>query len=661
MHAMDWLRSTGAWRFAALQVTQLSGVASRLLGKSRQNPSQLLGDELQALASDLRAVCDKLERDFLTTSEELEKLAGHGTSLFHASEMLVGSATGRTGGSALLSKAMQVVEEPLNFLDDSHPKTQVILKRLRQDSSRIDELINVQVELQQTIGPLKYIQTLFKIESAPLGGEVQAMFGALTREIETLHDQICELFTTRFLELRAIQQTVNQVISQLQAQTEGLWESVTREKTKIEKSLQAMQGELIQNQYREANADRLGKQVNQDIQEVVMGLQYQDIINQKLQHVLVSLNRLEDHLDSEASLVDLGGSCRLEAGQLQAIRAELKAAEMKIKDGITRMLDRIISASTGCLMLEEYSQLTISADGMVQILFDTFASLREQVAITVTGSAKAFDQLRSVGGLASDLTVVVRDHSQRIHLIGLNAQLQAAQVGQRVGLEVLSARTSEISRATNQISEAVARKLDQLVLDLADDVRALETLNADGLRQQSKLQQEGASTEHALHEMRDTALAMLTQVNTLLEDIRAESNQTLENVRHVATADAAISALESKLLELAQTAAASGMNADRNSNTLVEAARRGYTMTSQHQVFKKVLAGQGSTEANLENGSVELFDTPETNPKANAVTIQASILPTGANSQSALKGPPSPTVPNKSSPAGPGENIELFE
>jgi hypothetical protein len=391
-----------------------------------------------------------------------------------------------------------------------------------------------------------------------------------------------------------------------------------------------------------------------------MGLQYQDIINQKLQHVLASLNRLEDHLDLEASVVDFGGSCRLEAGQLQSVRAELQAAEMKIKDGITRMLDRIISASTGCLLLEEYSQLTISADGMVQILFDTFASLREQVASTVTGSAKAFDQLRSVGGLASDLTVVVRDHSQRIHLIGLNAQLQAAQVGHRVGLEVLSARTSEISRATNQISEAVARKLDQLVLDLADDVKALETLNAEGLRQQSMLEEEGASTEHALHEMRDTALAMLARVNTLLEDIRTESQQTLENVRHVETADAALSVLESKLLGLAQTADASGRNAGGNSSALVEAARRGYTMTSQHQVFEKVLAGQGSGDANPENGSVELFDTPETNPKANAVASQVSAVASGTNSKPVSMGSPAPTAPTDPPQASFGDNVELF-
>jgi uncharacterized protein YoxC len=414
-----------------------------------------------------------------------------------------------------------------------------------------------------------------------------------------------------------------------------------------------MQGELLANQNRESHVERLSKQVHQDIQEVVMGLQYQDIINQKLQHVLASLSRLEDHLGSETSVVDLGGSCRLEAGQLQAVREELAGVGKNIKDGISRMLGRIVTASTGCLTLEEYSQLTISADGMVQILFDTFATLREQVAITVTCSAKAYDQLRSVGSLASDLTLVVREHSQRIHLIGLNAQLQAAQVGQRVGLEVLSARTSEISRATNQISEAVARKLDQLVVDLADDVKALEGLNAEALRQQSKLAQAGARTEHALHEMRDGALIMLTQINTLLEDIRTESQATLEHVHQVETTDAALTGLEKKLLELAQTADALDTPAAGKTNALVEEARRSYTMTSQRQVFEQVTGGQKSPGISPpEESAVEWFE-PEP-PATAAPTSQPPPATTASNPETT---PPEPPPP----PANLGDNVELFE
>ena len=605
-HAVNWLKTASFKKFAAALGVKPGGWVGALLGWQKRPSIASLAVDLKASASGLKAVGGKLEQDFLATSTALEKLADHGERFLKVSEDLVGSATGRTGGSSLLYRAMQVVEEPLNFLDDSHPKTQVILQRLRQDSSRIDELINVQVELRQTVGPLKYIQTLFKIESAPLGGDVQAMFGALTKEIEILHDQICELFTTRFLELRAVQGTVNQVSSELQAQSEGLWQSVAREKAKIEKSMQQMQGELEANQNRESHISQLGRQVFEDIQRVVVGLQYQDIINQKMQHVLASLGRMEEHLESEQA-VELGPACRLEAGQLEAVREELAAAEKSIKDGITTMLSRLVNASTGCLTLEEYSQLTISADGMVQILFDTFATLREQVTATVTSSAKALAELRAVGGLASDLTHVVREHSQRIHLIGLNAQLQAAQVKQ-AGLEVLSARTSEISRATNQISEAVAQKLDQLVKDLADDVKALEMLNAEALRQQGKLAAEGAATEHSLHEMRDGALNLLTQINALLEDIRTEAQETLEDVHHVETADAALSGLKGKLLELADTADAQSTNPEKSA-ALMAQAQQGYTMNSQREVFAQV-AGQDQPVASPDESAFELFQDP---------------------------------------------------
>jgi hypothetical protein len=103
------------------------------------------------------------------------------------------------------------------------------------------------------------------------------------------------------------------------------------------------------------------------------------------------------------------------------------------------------------------------------------------------------------------------------------------------------------------------------------------------------------------------------------------------------------------------------MNAKGNSNPLVEAARRGYTMTSQHQVFEKVLAGQDAADANPEDGSVELFDTPEINPEANAATSQGGALPSGTNSKSAAPDSSAPTPPTDPPPAGLGANVELFE
>jgi gas vesicle protein len=659
---MYCFRSSVFWKLTVAQASRLRALVSKLKAQNPLANSSLRAFQmdLKASAAELKTVCGALERDFLATGVALEKLAGHGEKFLHASEDLVGSATGRSSGSVLLLNAVQVVQQPLNFLGDSHPQTQLILQRLRQDASRIDELINVQVELQQTIGPLKYIQTLFKIESAPLGTEVQAMFGALTKEIETLHDQICDLFTTRFLELRAVQRTVNQVITELQTQSDSLWESIAKEKTQIETSLQRMQVELAENQSRQSQIGQLGRKINNEIQEVVMGLQYQDIISQKLHHAMASLSRLDERLGAAQPGAELGASCRLEAGQIQAVREELDQAESRIKGGIGRTLEHLSSANSGCLTLEEFNQLTTSADGMVQMLFDTFATLRQQVAATASSSARAYDQLRSVGGLASDLTVVVRDLSQRIHLIGLNAQLQAAQVGRHAGLEVLSARTSEISQATNRISENVAGKLDRLVKDLADDVKALEMLNTEALRQQNHLAAAGTSTEHGLHEMRDRALGLLADIDSLFSDIRKESEDLLAGVRHVETADSALVGLEGKLRKFAEVFGAQVALAPGQSDALLEQAQRDYTMTSQRKVFAKVFDSQSPPVATSEEGSVELFDLPAPAvPAAAALPVQMPPAEAPLPSSAAAE-PTSIPAPPAAPPADLGKNVELF-
>jgi hypothetical protein len=669
--ARNRLSSTRLGKTVAGYAMKLGGWVARKVARQRPGQKSLAAyrGELNSAAGQLRQAGGELEKDFLATFLALEKLTGHGESFVQASEQLVGSATGRTGGSTLLFAAMRTVEEPLNFLDGVHPKTQRVLERLQQDSHRIDELISVQTDLQRTIGPLKYIQTLFKIESAPFGGDVQAMFGALTKEIETLHDQIFELFTTRFLELRATQGTVNKVIDELQKQTDSLSASITKGKAKIENSLQELQSGLLENQARESHISQLSKQLNQQIQAVVIGLQFQDIINQKLEHAFAALARIEAQLDSETADAALGQSCRLEAGQLQAVREDLAQAETTIKTGIATMLENLVSADSKCLTLSDYNHLTTSSDGMVQVLFETFATLREEVAATAVSTASAFAQLRAVGGLASNLTQVVRELSQRIHLIGLNAQLQAAQVAAGLGLEVLSARTSEISRATNQISKAVAEKLDQLVRDLGEDVKSLENLNAEAVQQQAKLAQEGAATEHSLHALRDGALNSLSRISSLMEDIRTESQALIVAVNYVGKADGVLAALEETLRDLARTAGDADARRDSSSGALVEQAHRGYTMASERDVFARVVGGQPPATASQEAQAVELFEAPATTtPVATASTLtgEAAEPPPTTPTLEPVSAPhpnaPPPTEARNGHPppANLGANVELF-
>jgi len=580
-----------------------------LLGRLRRRPSRALSSaKLKSAAAGLPQVSRALETRFLSTSSGLEKLAKDGADFVQLSEHLLNSATGRVGGSALFLNAVKVVEKPLDFLNDSHVKTSALLQRLKQANDGIDEFISIQAELQRTIAPLKYIQALFKIESAPLGEQVQIMFGSLTKEIEQLHDQVCELFTTKFLELRAIQRTINDVINELQYRTDELWAGIAREKAQIEKSLFQLQEELQKNQEREPRISRIGKEINNDIQQIVMGLQYQDIISQKLQHSGTALEQIQKLLAAREAMGGLGQLCQIEAGQLEAIRQDVAGAEKAIKGGIENILGRLVKADTQCLTLAEFQQLTTSADGMAEILFEVFGTVGKQIAGAVSSSGAAYEKLRPIGGLASDLTVVVRDLSQRIHLIGLNAQVQAAQVGNGGALEVLSARTSEISRATTEISENVAKHLDQLVIGLTSGVKELEALQQEALGQQKCLMEEGAAAEKNLHALRDDALGTLQRLSSLLDDIRDESQTLAHAVDFTESSDAPLVGLIDELKAIIEVFGSAAHPAPMASEMFVKELQSGYTMNSQRDVLASVMGAQVSTPT-VSESTVEMFDT----------------------------------------------------
>jgi hypothetical protein len=602
-------------------------LARRASKRETRHAAAAAAARLANAPEELKAISASLERQFLATGNALEPLTRKGDEFVQLSESLLNSATGRVDGAALFYDAMNVVEKPLNFLGASHAQTCGILERLKRDNDRINEFINFQTELERTTAPLKYIQTLFKIESAPFGQEVQGMFGALTAEIEMLRGQLWELFTTKFDELRGIQRSVGQVIFELESQTAGIGETIAREQAQIQNSLRDLERHLQENQNRVPAITRISKTVSENLQEVVGGLQYQDIVHQKLEHTGSALTEMAGHLAADGDPQFVHAGCRLEAEQIEAVRRDLQGAEKSVTTGVQNILGQLVNADESCLTLSEFKQLTTSADGMVQVLFDVLETLRAKLAVTVASSSRAYEQLRPISGLASDLTAVVRDFSQRIHLIGLNAQVQAAQVREGAGLQMLSAHTSAISSATNQISEDIAGKLDQLVAGLAEGVRALEQQHHQALQQKDTLDREGGRIEHELHATRDLALSTLTQIDSRLQEIRADSQALTETVQYVVLADAPLAALAEELRSLAETLGRANGSADQDSR--IHQWRNGYTMKSERQVFASVVKlDEPETAADVED--VELFDSVSHEagqPAPSAEPFRAPVAP----------------------------------
>ena len=607
---------------------QFSWKTKRLLGLPRWaakvhplgNASEFrsLFAQLREASANLKTSSASLETQFLATSSELGSLAEMGNAFVKHVEKLVGLATGKDCDHTVFSNAIELIQHSTQFLSECQAETGRMLETLRRDHAQIERLLGMEVELQRTMLPLKFVQTLFKSESAPLGPGVQQMFTALTHEIESLHGQVREIFGTKFKQLEETRHVIGQVIGQLEEQARSLEKMAAVHKAQIETSLKTLQQEMSANQERDHRLNSLTQNLAREMNQIVMGVQFQDIVNQKLQHVTAALEQVEATferlLDKQGSplsepLQFLYQSCRLEAEQVQSARDELATAETSIRDSIQKVLTHLTEVDAKCLTLEDFKLLTTSYDGMVQVLVETLEEVRELVTATVAGATQVYEILKPLGNLASDLTVVVRELSVRIHLIGLNAQVQAAWAAQDhggSGLEVLAARTSEISEETNRISEQAATALDALTRGLAENVEALEQLRSRGISQQSVLNDQGVAEEQRLHAFRDRALDALRDIGTSLDRIRKQAEETLATVQYTRFHQITLPALREPLVAIANLAEMRLRLEERipASTLSVEGFKRDYTMASEHEVFADVISAQQPSTSSVAAGAV---------------------------------------------------------
>lgn len=107
-----------------------------------------------------------------------------------------------------------------------------------------------------------------------------------------MRSQVGEFFTVKFEELRLLQRTISEVAETLGAQSRSLEALVSTQKVQIEESLRRLESQLTANHARDARIHRLSRQIGREIQQVVIGVQFQDLINQKLQHTAGAVARI---------------------------------------------------------------------------------------------------------------------------------------------------------------------------------------------------------------------------------------------------------------------------------------------------------------------------------------------------------------------------------
>jgi hypothetical protein len=557
----------------------------------------------------LRQRSQTLEQQFCAACTTLGDLNDRGSSLVTGAERLVDIASGKRSGIQVLLEGMKLVEPPLAFLSQYRDRFEAsrMLERLVEDQARIDECLRTEADINRVMEPLRTVNTLFKVVAAPLGEQVQAIFASLVEELGALLEGSEALVGTRFDELERVREDFRAMIDGMVAQ-QAHWTELAKQRAAMEATLRELEGQLVANAQRETKIGAASRRIAQAIEQVVTGLQWQDIINQKLDHSSKAITGLIERLRArsvEPAVVN--HAARVEWAQIQVAQRELDEAERTIVEGIGHVRDILSQSDSSAVMLGEFELLTTSSTGMVQLLLESVDSIERQLQSALTTANDSMTTIRRIGESAASLTAAVRELSERTLLVGLNAQVQACKVQQGAGLGVLSARTSDISVEVAGIGDRVASKLDEIVRDLRECASVFAELLAQAEDQRATFHEGREQVEACLHGVRDEALQLVQHTGEAIEEIGRIGAAALDIAHFNETMAPAFAALLDALDALIE---ASGGHDARfeNQDAALDATLQSYTMESERKVFASVgNAGAGAAAAVAHETSIELF------------------------------------------------------
>jgi len=561
---------------------RLSSLRWRLGRKQAKTPGK--GRRLETMheaKAGLSQAMDILEGNFLKVGENLEAMDANTRKLVTQCENLIHLASGGEEGEQLLQEALGVLKEPLEYLGFCMDHHERLLELLGQCVTKTEGLINIRERMHDAISPLTFMAVLFKIESAYLEEEHRVTFQTVTNEVEQLHRLVDETFAENARQLDQAHATLAGVRGRLEADFRSHAKVISAKKEGIAKAISGLDEQLARNSERDMRLHEHGVQLAQEVSAIVMGLQFQDIVKQKCDHVAEALD------DAHAGDLNWGQTLALQVCQLDSIRRDLSQGVDTVSSGLTQIDRRTEELSSSSVSLENIESMTAAVDGMVQLLLDMLADVHETIRLMAELSQQGFAAVQPAGGLARDMTHTTVELSINMRLIALNAQIRSVQSGQGTGLEILASRTAEISGEINGISELLSGNLIELHQAIDEMLALFARFRNEGSQCLSLLDERRPATESRLHSMRDRTLEAVAELGNDIDRMRATTGEVKLLMERLPESEQLLGGV-AKVLE-------QGCHEDENEpdrKAALENLAQRYTMASEREVHDAFVASQ---------------------------------------------------------------------
>ena len=584
----------------------------------------------------LDAAMNETESRFLEVSNRVESSTTAARDLVRHGEALIALAKGHDGGEMIVETAAAHISAAIGFVERNVSDSQELIRRLITAHEQITRSLAAELPLARALAPLTYVETLFRVESACLPPEVQMMFQSLVMDIERVRQNVEGGFRERFQLIRDTEAILGRAIAELTERTSQADQASVRLRKDLVQSLARMKASYERNCDQQIRLGTVSREVAAKTEQVVMSLQFFDTFTQKLQHarsIVAEMDSCITRLPDDRSgtcraLRFLQQSGRVCGAQLGAMTTELGAAGVTVSHGLQAIADQMKALDSDCIALCDLDNVTTGVDGAVQILLDAIADSQKLVSDAELFALDSYKTIEPVGRLTTNFTRFMHQLSLEIQLIGLNAEVQSAQVGQGTGLEVLSAQTSAISRETSRLSSQLAVQVDTLTAELSQVVSCFLELRDSNVEFRKALVIEAAMDNGNLHGYRDRAIKVLQKISEVLPDLETQTRQASQQADFVRIATTPLVQLQGIVmgLTLAAELAADRSGLEIETADLTDHFFKIYTIRSEADVHRQALgqAPLAPVAASLSE-DVDLFGFDGPAPSGSPSAAEAEV------------------------------------
>lgn len=531
-------------------------------------------------------------------------------------------------GETAVHRVMLHLTAHLDLSDDFAREQERIAATLEAHAHQLQLLLQDQQRLERSFAPMRVLHSFFRIESAALPVEQQALFHAVTTEMRRLHDEVSVSFAADGAALADTRRRVLAAASHLHAQSAQHLATTAAKRAEVQRSLAHLTVTLERTRQRNQQLASAITALDRETDQITVSLQYQDITRQKMEHVREAADKVlagftpADRTPFRQRARVQQMLCQVQGVQLTAVRQELERATGSITAGLRTLLEQLDCIERDCLSVAGLNEITVEMDAAIAGVGEIHRVTAELMQSALGRLAEAIQTARGFAEAATGATGTMRRIAADLLLMGINAQVQALQA-KNACLEVLSSAVSHISSEAGTLTLGFEHKLEATTETLAGFIRQSESFHekiqaehhAQAVRDEANFSE--LQSEHEAHK------TLVTEVGAALQQLKRQADDLLASIDLADISRDPIERLSELFAALGTLCAdAAGKDLPLDDDALADVHGR-YTMASERVAHATALAPSRGVAA--------------------AALLSTEPEPAKANSDAAL-----------------GDNVELF-